>query len=263
VTGFLLVPLILVGLAATLMSDARRTEDRAVPWSWLVGLLALLPLAISVALFRSLAARYILFILPALYVLAAGGIVWLGRQSRLLGAAGAGLALVPALLGIQYYFGPYVKSEYREMAAFLAANRHPDEAIMLYAPRQHLLAKYYLPEVAEFATAPAVDLPPFWPINAPPVVPEEMDGVVQELLRGHPALWLVVTAEDEVDAGEFVPKYLTAVAYKETCWEWLDVDLCRFVSPHFQTPDTTTALDERFNDELILTGASIMAPPEN
>ena len=263
VTGFLIVPLILIGLAALFVSDARRPRDRVIPWSWLVGLLALLPLAISVALFRSLAARYILFILPALYVLAAGGIVWLGRQSRLLGAAGAGLALVPALLGIQYYFGPYVKSEYRDMAAFLAANHHPDEAIMLYAPRQHLLAKYYLPEVAEFATAPAVELPPFWPINAPPVVPEEMDGVVQELLGSHPALWLVVTAEDEVDAGEFVPKYLTAVAYKETCWEWLDVDLCRFLSPHFLTPDTATALNARFGAELILTSASIMAPPEN
>jgi len=263
VTGFLLVPLIFVGLAAITMSDARRSQERAIPWSWLVGLLALLPLAISVALFRSLAARYILFILPALYVLAAGGIVWLGRQSRLLGTAGAGLALVPALLGIQYYFGPYVKSEYREMAAFLAANRDADEAIMLYAPRQHLLAKYYLPEVAGFATAPAVELPPFWPINAPPVMPEEMDGVVQELLRGHPALWLVVTAEDEVDAGEFVPKYLTAVAYKETCWEWLDVDLCRFLSPHFVTPSATAAPDARFNDELVLTGASLMAPPAN
>ncbi len=263
VTGFLLVPLILLGLAAITVSDVRRIQDRAIPWSWLIGLLALLPLAISVALFRSLAARYILFILPALCVLAAGGIVWLGRRSQLLGAAGAGLALVPALLGIHYYFGPYVKSEYREMAAFLAANRRLDEAVMLYAPRQHLLTKYYLPEIEELATAPAVELPTYWPINAPPIVPEAMDGVIQELLRSHPALWLVVTAEDEVDAGEFVPKYLTAVAFKERCWEWLDVNLCRFLSPHFVRARSTAVPDERFNDELVLTRATIMAPPAN
>ena len=266
VTGLLLIPLILLGLAALTSPtspDPRRDRESELPWGWLVGLLAIMPLAISAALFRSLAARYILFILPAIYVLVAAGIVRLGRWNRWLGVAGAGLALVPAVLGIQVYFGPYVKSEYRAMAAFLAANRQPDEAIMLYAPRQHLLAKYYLPAVTGFATAPAVELPPYWPINAPPVVPEEMDGVIQELLAAHPALWLVVTAEDEVDAGEFVPKYLTAVAYKESCWEWLDVDLCRFLSPRFLTPDATAALDAHFGDELVLTGASIMSPPKN
>jgi len=266
VTGFLLVPLLLLGLATTVLPtflDSGRGQEKTPPWGWLIGLLAFVPLAISAALFRSLAARYVLFVMPAIYVLVATGIVWLGRRKHWLGLTGMGLALTPALLGIQYYFGTYVKSDYRAMAAFLAANRRPDEAIMLYAPRQHLLAKYYLPEVTDFATAPAVDLPSFWPINAPPIVPEDMDGILQKLLAMHPALWLVVTAEDEVDIGEFVPKYLTAVAYKEVCWEWLDVDLCRFLSPDALAPDSVVTLDARFNDELLLTGASIMAPPAN
>jgi hypothetical protein len=147
------------------------------------------------------------------------------------------------------------------MAAFLDANRQPDEAVMLYAPRQHLLAKYYLPGVAGFATAPEVELPDFWPVNAPPVVPEEMDGVLLDLLAAHPALWLIVTAENEVDRGEFVPKFLTAVAYKTTCWAWLDVDLCRYVSPHFLAERETTTPDARFGDELRLTTATRLHTP--
>ena len=102
---------------------------------------------------------------------------------------------------------------------------------MLYAPRQHLLAKYYLGEDRTYYTAPQVDLPDYWPVNAPPVVPEEMDGQIQDLLAAHPAVWLVMTAQDEVDDGEFVPKYFTAVSYKQDCHKWIDVELCRFVSP--------------------------------
>jgi len=260
VVGLVLAPLVVIGLAVTALPEAQRFRDERgfTPWSWLVALAALLPLALSVIFAPALAARYILFVLPALYVLAAAGIVWLGRQSLALGLAGAMLALVVAWLGLSVYFTSYTKSEYREMAAFLEANRQPDEAVMLYAPRQHLLAKYYLLGVTGFATAPEVELPAFWPVNAPPVVPEAMDGVLLDLLAAHPALWLVVTAENEVDRGEFVPKFLTAIAYKTTCWSWLDVDLCRFVSPHFLAKRERATPDVIFGDELRLTGAAIM-----
>jgi mannosyltransferase len=263
VVGLVLAPLVVIGLAATVIPEVRkfRHERDFTPWSWLVAMGALLPLALSVIFAPALAARYILFVLPALYVLAAAGIVWLGRQSLALGLAGATLALVVAWLGLSVYFTSYTKSEYREMAAFLEANRQPDEAVMLYAPRQHLLAKYYLPGIAGFATAPEVELPDFWPVNAPPVVPEAMDGVLLDLLAAHPALWLVVTAENEVDRGEFVPKFLTAVAYKTMCWSWLDVDLCRFVSPYFLTAAETVTPDVIFGDELRLTSAARLAAP--
>lgn len=265
VAGLALAPLVGIGLAATTLPDARGLRDQRsyAPWGWLVGMAALLPLTISVIFAPALAARYILFALPAIYVLAAAGIDWLGRQRLALGLAGTLLALVVAWLGLSYYFTSYTKSEYRDMAAFLAAHRQSDEAIMLYAPRQHLLAKYYLPGVAEFVTAPAVELPPFWPVNAPPVVPEEMDDVILALLRAHPALWIIVSAENEVDRGEFVPKFLTAVAYKEECWSWLDVNLCRYVSPHFLAAAQTTAPDVVFGDELRLTRAAIMQTPDN
>ncbi|MFN8468453.1 MAG: glycosyltransferase family 39 protein [Caldilineaceae bacterium] len=215
---------------------ARKENDRAAQkaaadWGWLVVIVGLLPLFVSVVLFRTLAARYILFILPAVYTLAAAGIVWLGRRHWTLGLLGIVLAAVPAVVGLGYYYGFYHKSEYRDMAAYLREHIGPDDAVMLYAPRQHLLAKYYLGGDRTYYTAPQVDLPDYWPVNAPPVVPEEMDGQIQDLLAAHPAVWLVMTAQDEVDDGEFVPKYFAAVAYKQDCHKWIDVELCRFVGP--------------------------------
>jgi hypothetical protein len=226
-------------------------------------LVGLLPLLLSVVLFRTLAARYVLFILPAMYALAAAGVVWLGRRHWGWGAAGLLLALVPAVLGLGHYFGGYQKSEYREMATYLRAHLAPDEAIMLYAPRQHLLAKYYLGADRTYATAPQVELPAFWPVNAPPVVPEEMDGQIQELLAAHPAVWLSMTAQDEVDDGEFVPKYLTAIAYKQDCRKWIDVELCRFVSPASVEPTMTITPDILYNGELRLAraGAALVNQP--
>jgi hypothetical protein len=287
VWGYLLAPLVAIGAGAVVWGreldqaptggrkdphlGVRATQKQAVqavPWGWVLVIVGLLPLLLSVALFRTLAARYVLFILPAIYALAATGVAWLwglgataarqgdaasakrdaagrggirsvpgaarpvlGAAGLVLGAAGLVLAFTPAVLGLGHYFGAYEKSEYREMASYLRAQVAPDEAIMLYAPRQHLLAKYYLGADHPYYTAPQVQLPPFWPVNAPPVVPEEMDGQIQELLAAHPAVWLVMTAQDEVDDGEFVPKYLTAVAYKQDCRKWTDVELCRFVSP--------------------------------
>ena len=67
-------------------------------------------------------------------------------------------------------------------------------------------------------------------------MPEEVDGDIQRYLQEHPTLWLSLTAQNEVDPGEFLAKYLTAVAYQVDCEQWLDVDLCRYSSPAFVEP---------------------------
>lgn len=263
--GYLLLPLCALGIIGVLFQARRRfrIEEASAhaasynPWALLPIFVGLTPILFSTVLFRTLATRYILFVTPLLYILMAVGIVWLGRLHRLLGTVALGMACVVAATGIAYYFGPYEKSEYREMAAYVTTHVTSADALLLEAPRQHLLAKYYLPATFHFYTAPKVVLPAYWPISAPPVVPEQMDGQIQSYLRQHRAVWLVLTAENEVDPGEFVPKYLTAVAYKEDCRDWLDVQLCLFVSPRFVHQAVKTKPDVRFANEMLLQSASI------
>lgn len=254
-TGYLLLPLALLGGGSLAWQTGKMRS--AAPFGWLIILVVTVPLFAGILFSGSLAARYILFVTPAIYVLVAAGILWLWQRHRMLGVAGLVLACIVSLLGLSYYFGDYRKSDYREMAAFLREHRGPDDGVLLYAPRQHLLAKYYLPAEWPYYTAPHMDLPDFWPATAPRVIPEELDDQIQSYLRTHPALWLVATAENEVDAGEFVPKYLTAVAYKEECWTWLDVYLCRFVSPDWDAGGMVSTPAASFGGELRLERAVV------
>lgn len=258
--GYLLLPFAVVGAAHSFRHAL--TGNRA---DRLLFLTVLLPILLSALLFRNLAARYILFVAPLLAIWCGSAIAWLWSMNRWLGGAGLVVALVASGVGLQFHYLHFTKSEYREMAAFLQQSAQPGDGFLLEAPRQHLLAKYYLPADWEYDTAPSVTLPPYWPINAPPVVPEEMDDVLQEALRTHDNLWLILTSEDEVDRGEFVPKYLAAISYRAECYAWLDVRLCRFVAPESVAPQSSRERSIRFGDELVLEHSTlaIETPPDS
>lgn len=257
VWGYLLLPLVLLGFGCLLWQPPAQTTHASKQRGVLILLACSVPVAISLLVSRSLATRYLLYIMPPLLVLIAAGIGWLGSRHWSLGTVALVLALVPTTLALPHYFGPYQKSAYRDMAIYLTAHRQPQEAILLEGPRQHLLAKYYLPAEQSFLTAPIVNLPAYWPINAPPVVPEEMDDYLLQSLREYKGVWLSLTAEDEVDDGEFVPKFLTAVAFERDCQAWLDVRLCHFVSPHFVQPTVQQRPLALFDQSLLLEEATV------
>lgn len=252
VWGYLLLPFVGLGFVVLLAANKERQQA-----GLFLLLVCLMPIGITLLLSRTLATRYLLYVMPPLLLVSAVGITWLRRLHRGVASAALLIALTPAALSLPHYFGPYQKSAYREMVAYLTAHRQPDEAILLEGPRQHLLTKYYLPEGATFLTAPVIDLPSFWPVNAPPVVPEAMDDYLLKSLHEYQGLWLSLTAEDEVDDGEFVPKFLTAVAFQRDCHAWLDVRLCHFVSPHFVQPQVQTPLTVLFGEALLLQEATV------
>ncbi len=257
--GYIYAPLALLGLADLLWPQRGGAGRRAAVLY--LALVLLGPIALSLAVFDSLAARYILYVTPALYALAALGIVRLWRWAAPLGWAGLALALAANGAGAAYYYGSYLKSDYRTMAAHLNANFAPGDALLLEAPRQHLLAKYYVDSSLPLYPVPSIELPAYWPVTAPPVVPEEVDGEVQSYLAAYPALWLSLTAQDEVDPGEFLHRYLRAVAYEVECRAWEDVDLCRFASPTYVTPLVEQPVAALFGGELALQGASFAVLP--
>lgn len=260
--GYLLLPLVLLGFIHWLSRRREKSHQQiSRDWGLLLLLAWLVPVIITLFVSRTLATRYILYIVPPLLVGMAAAVAWGSRIHRVVGMVLLLVALMPSAFALPRYFDSYQKSAYREMVTYLNRQRQPDEPLMLEAPRQHLLAKYYLPTVTDFLTAPVIELPEFWPVNALPVVPEEMDDYIQSALRTHPGLWLSLSAENEVDPGEFVPKYLTAVAFEHGCHGWLDVRLCHYVSAHSVEPQRAVAVNALFAEELLLQQATLAVLP--
>ena len=257
--GYTWLLLLAVGLWDALW--LRRGDDTARLGGWFLLCFVLLPVAASWLVFGDLVARYLLFIVPGLVILLALALTRLWRLQPLLGMTGGLLVLLVAGAGLFHYHTAYTKSDYRAMTEYLRPRLAADEALLLEGPRQHLLAKYYMPADLPLYPIPVIELPAFWPVNAPPVVPEEVDGAVQSYLARHPSFWLSLTAQDEVDPGEFLTRYLTAVAYTVDCSAWHDVRLCHYVSPDQITPELATAPALRFNDELLLPHADFAIMP--
>ena len=238
VWGYALLPL--VGLGAVVARLSHATAATA----WLVVLLALAPmLSATLAAADALARVYILYSVPFLFVLVAWGIVWLGQRMALGGRRRRWLSvLAVATLGLVHYDGPYVKSDYRTMAADLAARVDPAaDIVVLEAPRQHLLAKYYFPADWTLTTVPQIDVPDFWPLTAPPVVPENEDDRIQAGWRITLPSGSSMPGKAKWIAANSWRSTLAAVAYTQDCHRWLDVRDCRYVSPHHVQPDVAAA----------------------
>jgi hypothetical protein len=234
VVGYLLLPVALVGILVAW---------RKSPNGWLIVFTIVLPMIVSLVAFGAIATRYILFVLPLILIVSSLAVAWLAAFHWLAGVVAAALALIPAFFGLYHYETAYDKSQYREMAAVLAAQAGSSDLVLLEGPRQHLLYKVYGPIDVAWEPVPNVELPDFWPINAPPVVPDETDDQIQRALQKHGEIFLVLSAENEVDKGEFVPKYLRAVSFREQCRDWLDVRLCRYRSPGSVAMAPTIRLD--------------------
>ena len=264
--GLALLPLFMIGAAVSRVDFKRENQStvaQATPYHLLLLTIAVLPIVISAFLFRTLATRYILYVSPFVYAFIALGIIASRRFHRVWALAAAALTLAVSVLGLAYYFGTYQKSDYREMSHYLSERYAAGEDVLVIeAPRQHLLAKYYLGQDFPLEPVPNIPLPDYWPVTAPPVVPEEVDDQVLHYLDAYSSLWAAFSAESEVDGGEFLAKYITAVSYNLDCQFWLDVRLCRFISPHTVEPDIETQIAATFNDELILEHARIATDPQ-
>ena len=259
--GYVLVPLVMLG--AVLSVTAREPDRTRRLGRWIVLLLAIVPIVSGALVLRTLAPRYILWVIPALYVLMALATAWLWRVHRIFGGLAATLVLTICVLGLSHYFGPYRKSEYRDMVRTMQQIGSPSqEAIILEAPRQHLLAKYYLPSAWAFYPMPTYPMPTVWPVTAPTLVPEDEDDTIQQWLRQYHGLWAFYAGENEVDRGEFLAKYLTAVAYRVDCRQWLDVRACHYLSPHHWPVTTLPAPVIDYADELALTGVHATLYPD-
>lgn len=251
--GYAVAPLVVLGGLLALLGPKETKGSRT--GVWIIVLVVLLPIVSGAIALRTLVPRYILWIVPLFYMLAALPAAFWWRRFRL-GSALILLMLIGIdVLALQHYFGPYRKSDYRTMTTYLENYGDPEREILLMeAPRQHLLAKYYLAPAWQAYPMPTVELPEYWPVTAPPLVPEDEDNRILTWFESYDGLWVSYTSEIEVDRGEFLAKYLTAVAYREDCTQFLDVRLCHYVSPKQVSPEVLQMTPTLFGNELALTG---------
>jgi len=260
VAGYLLAPIFLGGLAAAVVRGYKRVGGSlaaGMPGEWLVAILALAPALLSLPFGTRIGTRYLLFSAPFIFLVMALALAAAWRWRPLLGAAATALVVAVMAWGQTYYFSDYVKSGYRTMARYLIQSAGPADAVLLEAPRQHLLAKYYLPPDLPSQPMPPVPLPDYWPVTAPPLVPQDVDDTLRALVAEHPRVWLILAGQNEVDRGNFVRNYLTAIAFNEECREWLDVQLCAFAGPGALTPARATPVAAQFGNDMALDGAEV------
>jgi uncharacterized membrane protein len=169
---------------------------------WLAPLVLVITLGLRSGLFE---VRYLVLSLPGLALLAAAGIVRLGRHPLV--ALGIGLvALVPAGLGLsaQYFDAALARDDYRGLVAAIESEARPTDVIVLSAPNQvEIFSYYYRGPLA------MLGLPAQRPIDAPDTL-QRLDAIKAQYGR----IWLVSWAMNEADPRGVIATWLAANGFQ-------------------------------------------------
>ncbi|CAG0968097.1 hypothetical protein MYXO_01139 [Myxococcaceae bacterium] len=206
-----------IALVAGAVVIARQPRSRG----WLIGY-ALIPFGLfyAAALLRPIYAgpRHVIWIAPALYVIAAAGLAGLWARARLIGA-GVGVAMLVLMgvwLRVQYFDPAYIKGDMRSAAQTIGARAAADDIVIVHDAISSFVFDYYYdgvapwriiptypsrevePALAEFqATAQAARR--VWFVTEPAPLSDFPPKVLDEWARGHllrldyatyPSIWL-------------------------------------------------------------------------
>ena len=218
ILALLFVMTILVGLAA--LVRRRRPEP------WLLVAYLLLPLFLAWAvnpIMPFFFARYLLLIAPAFYLLAAWGVVVLGRFWRPLGVGGIVLLLLGSGYGLFGYYTDeaYAKGRYGQMMAYVEDNAQPGDALILANQLQRPTFEYYRPNGLEAF---------FFPRYEYPLEDARTARDLEEIAARHPRLWLVRFGNPaEYDPNGSLSRWLATQGSKAYFDGWVDADLSLYV----------------------------------
>lgn len=167
----------------------------ALAW-WFLPVLCVFFLSLAVPIFLD---RYLIWVMPALVLLLAVGAVAVSRQNRWVA-----VVLLLVLIAFQLWNGwrqdtHAIKSDFRSAAAFVAANRQPDDLTLFLIPYIRHTYQYYDRGVFPWADAPYTN--------------RESDAAVldqrmSELTRGYPGVWLVESEPEFYDRQGLVRGWL-------------------------------------------------------
>jgi mannosyltransferase len=175
---------------------------------------------------------------PGFPVRGALGIVWTCAALVLVG-------VTSSVTLARYYNDPTVaRDDYRGIAEFIQATGRPGDAVLLHAPGQSEVFRYYYKG----------DLPVY---ALPRQRPMDLAATEQELqaLLDHDKVYAVYWATGEADPEGFIQNWLDSQGYK-TLDQWRgNVRLAVYVMPELRAPDEISAdLNLKVGDDITLLG---------
>jgi 4-amino-4-deoxy-L-arabinose transferase-like glycosyltransferase len=204
ISGFpLAFPVLLVFLACAASAINWRENWQAVATLW-VWLLAPLIMMLTLGLFRGAYLKFLLVSSPPFCLLLASGLRGLKGYQRLLGAFYlAGIILVFSAALNNFYFH-FTKDDYRGIARYIEAVEKPGDSIILNAPGQIDVFRYYYK-----GKLPIYPLPR----ERPPVRAKLEEELA--MVTSHPGkIFAVLWGEREADPEGIVEKWLEQHSFK-------------------------------------------------
>lgn len=206
-----------IALAAGAAVIARQTRSRG----WLIGY-ALIPFGLfyGAALLRPIYAgpRHVIWIAPALYMIAATGLAWWWARAKLIsvGLGIATLALMGVWLRVQYFDPAYIKGDMRSAARAIEARATAADVVIVHDAISSFVFDYYYHGAAPWRiipTYPSRDVEPalaefqaaaqaaqrIWFVTDPAPLSDFPPKVLDDWARGHllrldfarfPSIWL-------------------------------------------------------------------------
>ena len=182
--------LLLVGL---FLSNEARPEplsarQAALPGLWLgLPIILIYLISLQVSVFED---RYLIYVIPAFYVLIAVGLTVVVRYSRLVAMAIFGIFLVLNLVSIYYQASRAVKADFRAAAEYIAGSKPESPTVMFQMPYLQSTFSYYFPEPYQSLAGP-------WTNNDRDPTSVEQD--LTNLTAGANRVWLVISEESMWD----------------------------------------------------------------
>ncbi len=169
--------------------------------AWLiVPPLLLFLITLRVPLFND---RYLIYIGPAFYLLAAVGVHLVGQRSRALAIVTLVLALTLNLVGVWGQAATPIKSDFRAAAAFVQARRDPTDVLIFLHPYSRFTYAYYAGWDYAWREAPFTN-------ERERVSAEGVSATLQRLLQGVTHVWLIESEAETWDRRGFSRQWLAS-----------------------------------------------------
>ncbi len=196
--------------------------------------------------------KFLLLTTPPFYILTAYGAVGIGKftsspLSKLISLALIGYCLIASGYSLHnyYYNSIYARDDYRAITEYITATAHPDDAILINAPGQQEVFRYYYR--GDLAIYP---LPQHRPLQE-----KITRRTLERIIAKHQRIYAVLWATDESDPQRFIEGWLDDHAYKARDRWYGNVRLAIYAAATAEAQQH--ALDVTFGERIRLRGYSL------